>query len=446
MFFHNFKYSLKNVLRQKDFLFWILAFPIILGTFFYVAFNSMYEKESMFNKIPVAIVENTENTAFKEVIKELSSGETPMFDPRFTDSETALDMLKTNDISGIIYVDSELSLTVSKDGIKQTIIKSFLDQYQIRESIIMETVNNNPQNLQYVIDTMSQEINCNESLSLSNGNMDTYIQYFYNLIAMAAFFGSVSGLYIAINNQGNLSAIAARKCISPTNKPQNLQYVIDTMSQEINCNESLSLSNGNMDTYIQYFYNLIAMAAFFGSVSGLYIAINNQGNLSAIAARKCISPTNKLTSITASLLASFVAQVICVSIGITYILFILKVDMGNKIPMVYLSGAVGSLTGVTMGFFIGSFGRLNQNVKMAISMSVTMLSCFLSGLMVGNMKTVIETYAPVVNRINPAALISDLFYCLNIYNDYRRYTEKFVTLLILSVVFTIGGFLLTRRK
>lgn len=371
MFFHNFKYSLKNAFRQKEFLFWILAFPIILGTFFYVAFNSMYEKESMFNKIPVAIVENTENTAFKEVIKELSSGEDAMFDSKFTDSQTALDMLKTNDIIGIINVDSELSLTVSNDGIKQTIIKSFLDQYQIRESIIMETVNNNP---------------------------------------------------------------------------QNLQSVIDAMSQEINCNESLSLSNGNMDTYIQYFYNLIAMAAFFGSISGLYIAINNQGNLSAIAARKCISPTNKLTSITASLLASFVAQVICVSIGITYILFILKVDMGDKIPMVYLSGAVGSLTGVTMGFFIGSFGRLNQNVKMAISMSVTMLSCFLSGLMIGNMKSVIEMYVPIVNRINPAALISDLFYCLNIYNDYRRYTEKFVTLLILSVVFTIGGFLLTRRK
>ena len=371
MFFHNFKYSLKNAFRQKEFLFWILAFPIILGTFFYVAFNSMYEKESMFNKIPVAIVENTENTAFKEVIKELSSGEDAMFDSKFTDSQTALDMLKTNDISGIINVDSELSLTVSNDGIKQTIIKSFLDQYQIRESIITDTVNNNP---------------------------------------------------------------------------QNLQSVIDAMSQEINCNESLSLSNGNMDTYIQYFYNLIAMAAFFGSISGLYIAINNQGNLSAIAARKCISPTNKLTSITASLLASFVAQVVCVSIGITYILFILKVDMGDKIPMVYLSGAVGSLTGVTMGFFIGSFGRLNQNVKMAISMSVTMLSCFLSGLMIGNMKSVIEMYVPIVNRINPAALISDLFYCLNIYNDYRRYTEKLVTLLILSVVFTIGGFLLTRRK
>lgn len=371
MFFHNFKYSLKNAFRQKEFLFWILAFPIILGTFFYVAFNSMYEKESMFNKIPVAIVENTENTAFKEVIKELSSGEDAMFDSKFTDSQTALDMLKTNDISGIINVDSELSLTVSNDGIKQTIIKSFLDQYQIRESIITDTVNNNP---------------------------------------------------------------------------QNLQSVIDAMSQEINCNESLSLSNGNMDTYIQYFYNLIAMAAFFGSISGLYIAINNQGNLSAIAARKCISPTNKLTSITASLLANFVAQVVCVSIGITYILFILKVDMGDKIPMVYLSGAVGSLTGVTMGFFIGSFGRLNQNVKMAISMSVTMLSCFLSGLMIGNMKSVIEMYVPIVNRINPAALISDLFYCLNIYNDYRRYTEKFVTLLILSVVFTIGGFLLTRRK
>lgn len=371
MFFHNFKYSLKNAFRQKEFLFWMLAFPIILGTFFYVAFNSMYEKESVFNEIPIAIVENTENTAFKEVIKELSSGKAPMFDSKFTNSEAALEMLKSNDISGIIYVDSELSLTVSKDGIKQTIIKSFLDQYQIRESIITETVNSNP---------------------------------------------------------------------------QNLKSVINAMSQEINCNENLSLSHGNMNTYIQYFYNLIAMAAFFGSVNGLYIAINNQGNLSAIAARKCISPTNKLTSITASLLASFAAQFICVSIGITYILFILKVDMGNKIPMIYLSGAVGSLTGVTMGFFIGSFGRLNQNVKMAISMSVTMLSCFLSGLMIGTIKVFIERYVPIVNRINPAALISDLFYCLNIYDDYKRYTVKCVTLLILSVIFAIGGFLQTRRK
>lgn len=371
MFFHNFKYSLKNLFKQKEFIFWILAFPIILGTFFYLAFNGMYEKEMMFSEIPVAIVENTENAAFKEVITELSSGENPMFDCKFTDNESAMDLLQKNDISGIIYVDSELSLTVSLDGIRQTITKSFLDQYKIRESIIMETVNNNP---------------------------------------------------------------------------QNLQSVIDAMSQEINCNEDISLSDGNMDVYIQYFYNLIAMAAFFGTINGLYIAINNQGNLSAIAARKCVSPTNKLTSITASLLASFSAQVICVSIGITYILFILKVDMSNKIPMVYLSGAVGSLAGVTMGFFIGSFGRISQGVKMAISMTITMLSCFLSGLMFGNMKVVVEQHAPIVNRINPAALISDLLYCLNIYDDYKRYTEKFITLLILSVIFTLGGFILTRRK
>jgi ABC-2 type transport system permease protein len=66
--------------------------------------------------------------------------------------------------------------------------------------------------------------------------------------------------------------------------------------------------------------------------------------------------------------------------------------------------------------------------------------------MLGNMKTVIEQNATIINKINPAALISDLFYCLNIYDDYKRYTEKFVTLLILSVIFTIGGFLLTRRK
>lgn len=371
MFVHNLKYSLKGIVRQKDFIFWILAFPIILGTFFYVAFSGMYENESIFREIPVAIVENTENTAFKEVMTKLSSGENPMFDSTYTDSVSALDMLQKNDISGIIYVNQELSLTVSHDGMKETIIKSFLDQYKIRETIIRDTINSNP---------------------------------------------------------------------------QNLQFVINAMTQEINCNENILLSDGNMDFYIQYFYNLIAMAAFFGSITGLYISINNQGNLSAIAARKCVSPTNKLISLTANLLASFIAQVVCVSISVTYIVFILKVDMGNKIPMVYLSGAAGSLTGVTMGFFIGSFGRINQGVKTAISMTITMSSCFLSGLMVGNMKAVVEQYAPIVNRINPAALISDLFYCLNVYDDYKRYIEKFVTLMILSAIFTIGGFLLTRRK
>ena len=64
----------------------------------------------------------------------------------------------------------------------------------------------------------------------------------------------------------------------------------------------------------------------------------------------------------------------------------------------------------------------------------------------GDLKIIIENNFPWFNRINPAALISDMFYCLNVYNDYSMYAQKAITLLILSAIFITGGFLLTRRK
>ena len=75
-----------------------------------------------------------------------------------------------------------------------------------------------------------------------------------------------------------------------------------------------------------------------------------------------------------------------------------------------------------------------------------MTSCFFSGLMVSGMKAVVEMKAPWFNRINPASVISDTFYCLNVYNDYKVYTEKIITMIIMTVIFTTIGFLLTRRK
>ena len=85
-------------------------------------------------------------------------------------------------------------------------------------------------------------------------------------------------------------------------------------------------------------------------------------------------------------------------------------------------------------------------MKGAIFMSITMTCSFLSGLMVGSMRILVETYCPIINRINPCALITDTFYSLAIYDSLERYTRNVITLFILSILFAIGGFLLTRRK
>ena len=371
MFLHNFKYEFINTIRQKELVFWMMCFPIILGTFFQIAFGDLYEKESMFQKIPVAVVEVKSDDTFKTVISELSSGDSPLFKAQYTDEKKALSLLETGEISGIIYVHENITLSVSGKGIEQTIIKTFLEQYQTQKVIITDIA---------------------------------------------------------------------------TNNPAQMQSAINALSEEINSNQNIALSKNKVDPYSHYFHNLIAMVALFGAMSGLHVATANQGNLSPVGARKSVSPTPKIKLIVSHLLAAYLTQLICVIISITYILFVLKGDMGSKIGFIYLSGAVGALVGVTLGFFIGAIGKMSEAIKTAIALMISMVSCFLSGLMVGNMKGVIALYCPIINKINPAAVISDLFYCLSIYDDFSRYISNIIVLLIMSVIFTTGGFLLTRGR
>jgi ABC-2 type transport system permease protein len=348
-----------------------MCFPIILGTFFYMAFSNIYDSENVFHCIPVAIVENQTDEFFNSAVEQLSEGESPLFNAVYTDSDSAEQLLKDGDVTGIIYVGDTVSLSVTSSGIAPSIIKSFLEEYQAQKTIITNTAMNNPEKLQDVLNALTQEV----------------------------------------------------ECIS-TNK----------------------LTSGNMDVYVQYFFNLIAMVILLGSTTGMYAATDNQANLSAVGARKYIAPMHNLVSIIGSLLAAFCVQVIFTFVSITFILFVLRVNMGDKIPLIYVSGAAGSLLGVSFGFFIGSVGRISEAAKGGIASAVSMLFCFMSGLMIGDIKTFFEENCPIVNRINPAAVISDTFYCLALYDDYSRYIEKILTVLALSVILTAGGFLLTRRK
>ena len=371
MFFHIFKYNLVITSRNKPAMFWMLAFPIILGTFFNIAFSGIYEKDDMFSSIPVAVVEQQENSSFKLTMEQMSDGEDALFDAEYTDKDKALELLENGDVSGVIFVGDELSLSVKGDGLKPTIIKSFLDRYKINEKIITD---------------------------------------------------------------------AAKK------DPMKVQDVVDAMSKEINCVSEKNISDGNQDPYVQYFYNLIAMSCLFGTLAGLNIVIRSQGNLSDIGARTCISPIYKLKTITASLLAVTLVNYLCNVIGLLYLVFALGIDFGAPILPLFGIALAGSLTGVSLGFFVGAIGRADEGHKTGILVAVSMFFCFMSGLMVGNMRTVVDKYAPWFNKINPAALISDSFYSLNIYDTYDRLIQNIVTLLIITAVCTLGGFMLTRRQ
>ena len=373
MFLHNLIYEIKSSFRVRNLLFWLILFPIILGTFFKIAFGSLYGKQTKVTAIPTAIVETADNEVFRSVIESVSGSDEALLDAEYLSEDEALKKLKDGDIKGIIYSGDKLTLTVSGDGAEQSVLKLFVEQYMLREKIITDTM---------------------------------------------------------------------------TSDPSKMQAVIAALSEEINTSEEAKLTNGNLDFYIQYFYNLIAMVAMYGSVTGLHVAIGQQANLSELGARKNCSATPKSVGILASLTGTWIVQSICMIICVSFTAFVLKVDYGDRLPLVYVAAICGGIIsfGEAIGFFIGSIGRMKQGAKVGISMSVSMTMCFLSGLMVANMKPIMAEKAPWFNNINPAALVTDSISALNLYSDYRVFVTKILTMLVISLIFYILGLLMVRRR
>ena len=372
MFLHCLKYDFKRTIRDKGLIFWMMAFPIILSTLFNLAFSNIYDNDILRDTIDIAIVQEYENPMFDMVLESATNGDKPLFKAEKTDIVTAEKKLKENEIAGIVNTD-DMSVEISPDGdnTHQTILKEFIDTFIINYAVIIDAYEN------------------------ANENFDA---------------------------------------------------AVNTLMANVTSSEYKPLTDSSLNIIDQYFYNVIAMVAFFGSISGMLAATGNQPNLSKKAARKSIAPTPKLINILSNLTAAILAQYICTAISASYILFVLGKDLGSSLFLVYVSCFISSVLGVTFGFCIGCFGRMSEAAKTGITMSFTMFCCFLSGLMVPNMKANIENSAPIINRLNPAALISDLFYCMNVYDDYRVYTERLIIIGVMITVFTALGFILTRRR
>ena len=208
----------------------------------------------------------------------------------------------------------------------------------------------------------------------------------------------------------------------------------------------VSLGGRTIDGNVQFFYALIAMACLYGCFIGFGSAIGIQANITPLAARRCVTPTHKLKLILTDQLTSFALGYVDVIILILYLRYILNLDFQGQMGKMLVVSFFGSLIGVSMGMFIGSFGKMQEGVRIGLMLGISMASSFLAGLMNGNMKDIVEKSVPFVNRINPASLISDAFYCINVYDDMTRYYRNLITLAVMCVVLVMASFFMVRRE
>lgn len=226
------KYHFRILLRNREQMFWILLFPILLGIMFKVAFSNISSSEIQ-KPVSIAVVEENNSDALKNIKTFLEKTElkdgVALFVPTYCTEEKAVSLLKEQTVDGILYTDDSasdtvtLSLTVSSSSsdtvrMNQSILQAFVKQYNSLVSAIADTAKNHPENLEALLQSLSEQVTYTKEVSLNKHNTDTYTQYFYNLMAMACLFTSLSGLYVSLNNQGNLSAIGARRNVSPVHK------------------------------------------------------------------------------------------------------------------------------------------------------------------------------------------------------------------------------------
>lgn len=385
MFLHNFKYTLKTLFKNKMLIFWTYAFPIILGTFFYLAFSDIENGEKL-SIIDIAIVDNENfknDTAYAETFKELSdkNNKDRYFNIKYVNEDDAQKLLKNDEITGYLVLNEKPEIYVKESGINQTIFKSVVEEID---------------SMKKMINTLSEEQIKN---NLSESNID------YNLI------------YNNVINTIN-------------NSKTNIKDV----------------SSSNLSYTMIEFYTLIAMSALYGGILAL-VAINNiLPNMTSVGKRVNVSSLSKFKLIISSVLASYIVQIIGLFLLFIYTIFILKVDYGNNLPLIILLALIGSFAGLSLGTFVASIFKTNDNAKTGILISFTMFGCFLSGMFGITMKYIIDKNVPILNKINPVNMITDGLYSLYYYDTFNRFYFNVISLIIFSILMVILSFSSLRRQ
>lgn len=228
--------------------------------------------------------------------------------------------------------------------------------------------------------------------------------------------------------------------------PEGLLKGIREIVRPQNLLKDVSLGGKTIDGTVQFFYALIAMACLYGCFIGFHSALGIQANITPLAARRCVTPTHKFKLIFTDQITSFALGYVDVILLILYLRYVLKLDFQGKLGSMLVISFFGSMIGVSMGMFIGSIGKMQEEIKIGILLGVSMVSSFLAGLMNNTMKDIVERNVPLLNRINPAALISDAFYCINVYDDMGRYYRNLFTLAAICIVLVTASFFMVRRE
>lgn len=377
MFFHNVKYNLKALFKNKGLIFWSFTFPIIMATLFNMAFGNWEESEK-FTSINIGIVTNEyfdNNIIAKNVFNSLSDGDNKIFNITYASKDEVTNLLTDKKIEGIIeYTNSNPSIIINSNSVSSTIIKSVVDEIETNNTIFSDLMKSG----QYASNNMEEQVN---------------------------------------------------RIIEKIN------------STTINTKD---ISVKKLDIAVIEYYSLLAMTCLYGGFIAMSAISNSLASASNRGKRVAISPIKKSTAILSSLCASFIVQLIGALLLLIYI-NIIGVNLHTNLISLFIITILGVLAGISIGLIVSVMINKSEDTKLGIIIAISMALSVLSGMTGVSLKYVIDSKIPFINKINPAAMITDGLYAVY-YENNARFLNNIISLIIFISLLIVISILYMRRK
>ncbi len=243
----------KHIIRDKNFIFWQLTFPIILLSLFYMAFSGLIHPDSV--EIDIAVAKDNQYLPIYRSISVLNL--------KNFNAEDAEQAIEEQEISA--YIDADNHILVGRNGTVSTIVSSIVDQIEQINAL----------NIDYRTINFSRDfIKNNKSTETANA---MFIP-FYAAIAMNAIYAAFIMSEVVLYYTANLSNVGQRIEMAPLKK-LNLFGVACLMAIVINLAANLlSLAYIKLVLHLEIFTNIplsilmIIVLNIFGVALGLFIS------------------------------------------------------------------------------------------------------------------------------------------------------------------------------
>lgn len=411
MFKHLLFYNIKIITRNKEGLLWGLLFPLVYGLIYMFAFQGIAQETTQFDAIPVAIV-------YQGSVEEQASAEELMENISTEGSIEGEDIVESDELtSGEVETSDYPILAIETADIETAL--GYLTDGLISQAIYTNYDENGQLNFEF------------EVAPAATGDINSSIVY-----SILQYFASSTNAYTLLYE--NIGSLA-----DPTAALEDIELRLSEIDSDqefiVASNEATGVSS-----YSNFYYVALAYICIFFMSLGINLILNNEAKYSITALRETVTPSKKI-------MRFFVMLINWTIPALLVVYFLLGIYQLNDVPLGGEFGrimglmTIGPITGILLGSALAATFKVHEDVITSISIIVPLIFGALSGMMSNDVKVWIVNNVPILNKINPVALINDAFYYLNAYPTYQQFNQNISILIAISFVCLVVTLIGIRR-